>query len=406
MDFKYREILTGKGPIDKYPLHLFKRVDEPTNKYVGGGLRRAESDAGYPLEKLPEELRPRAGAFMMTEPLTATFATFQHHIAQYALPEVAEKKAPIPEDPHILARHIKSLAYFAGADMVGICKLPQSTLFTSNRRGEPVECDLKYAIVLLNVKDTKTLRGSYGREWIDDPESFGVYQRCASQGMIITEYIRRLGWPAVPDVAGTYITQMPRLVIDAGLGEVSRLGIALNPFVGAEFKVGAVITDLPLEVDKPIDFGLSDYCRNCKICAEQCPQHAISFKDEKEIYNGYETWKLNHQACQLGTISNTIGNACQRCTKICPWNRRDNQPEDFKNWDGDIKFLHDSVDRQRALIISNNYREPEEYTNKWWFPLHYSEYTKGDVIEAPEFDYDKFDQWLEQKNTTRKEGEK
>ena len=54
---------------------------------------------------------------------------------------------------------------------------------------------------------------------------------------------------------------MTPLIIEAGLGEGSRLGIALNPFVGASFKAAAVLTDLPLEVDKPIDFGLQEYCK-------------------------------------------------------------------------------------------------------------------------------------------------
>jgi hypothetical protein len=46
---------------------------------------------------------------------------FHAHLANYELPPVAEEKAPLPDDPHILTRHIKSLAYFLGADMVGVC---------------------------------------------------------------------------------------------------------------------------------------------------------------------------------------------------------------------------------------------------------------------------------------------
>jgi hypothetical protein len=36
----------------------------------------------------------------------------------------AEHKAPISENPEVLARHIKQTAYFLRADLVGICELP------------------------------------------------------------------------------------------------------------------------------------------------------------------------------------------------------------------------------------------------------------------------------------------
>jgi epoxyqueuosine reductase QueG len=179
---------------------------------------------------------------------------------------------------------------------------------------------------------------------------------------------------------------MPQLVIESGLGEESRIGIALNPFVGASFKVSAVMTDLPLECDKPIDFELQEYCDGCKICAEQCPMQAISY-GEKEEHNGYMKWNHNGLSCATGVITNSIGNICQRCTKICPWNRRDSAPENFAEWDGDIKTLHDSVNRQAALRRENNFVEPEELRDKWWLPLM-RDGASTSIVEAPEFDYE------------------
>jgi epoxyqueuosine reductase QueG len=196
---------------------------------------------------------------------------------------------------------------------------------------------------------------------------------------------------------------MPQLVIESGLGEASRMGIALNPFVGASFKVSAVLTDLPLETDRPIDFGLQDYCTNCKICAEQCPTQAITY-GEKEIYNGYETWPLNYRNCVSGIATNNIGNICQRCTKICPWNRPDNRPEDLLDWDGSIELLHASVNRQAERMQQNGYREPEEYTDKWWFPLVEDE--KGNLTEGSEFDYKTLDNKIEHLSPLCRKNEK
>ena len=56
--------------------------------------------------------------------------------------------------------------------------------------------------------------------------------------------------------------------------------------------------------------------------------HAVSDRD-KEEYNGYETWRQNRNLCHVGVMTNPVGNMCQRCTKMCPWNRPDNRPEDF-----------------------------------------------------------------------------
>ena len=394
MDMKYRGILTEDRPLGKYPLHMLKRVDQPTNKYVGEIKRRDPSESAFERAASGEygsHLSNVSMGFFGREPILASFTSFQEHIAKFDLPPVAEKKAPIPEDPKILARHIKSFAYWAGADMIGICKLPQSALYLRSEDGSEIDCKLKYAIVLANVKHSETIRSSYGREWIDDPTSFAVYQRCASQAQVLTGYIRRLGWAAEPSIFFKYLTLMPQLVIEAGLGEGSRMGIALNPFVGSTFKASAVLTDLPLEPDKPIDFGLQDYCSKCKICAEQCATQSISH-GEKEVYNGYETWRLKYENCVTGILTNKYGNVCQRCAKVCPWNRRENRPEDFRGWDGDLKSLHDSVNRQAEQLRANGFREPEEYTDKWWFPLSYVD---GDLVDSPEFDYAELDRRVE-----------
>ena len=90
-----------------------------------------------------------------------------------------------------------------------------------------------------------TIAASHGDEWLDDTVAYQAYQRLACMSNTLADYIRRLGWPARSDAFNNYVTIMPRLVALAGLGEFSRLGIVVNPFVGAAFKAAAVLTDLP-----------------------------------------------------------------------------------------------------------------------------------------------------------------
>ena len=381
MDFKYRDILMNDAQLGPYPLEKLKRVDRPTTEYVGEIKRRSRRESG-----MTKALASEAGKKMMEsgmmffdrDPLCSSLSSFQSYLAKFPLPEVCAEKAPLPDDPRVLARHIKSLGYFLGADMIGICRMPGSAVFA-----EESDCNYPYAIVLLNAKQAYITRQSYGREWIDDPCSFQSYQRCACQAQVMTSYLRRLGFNADSSIVDKYPTLMPQLVIEAGLGEGSRLGIALNPFVGASFKVSAVLTDLPLEVDKPIDFGLQKYCAECKICAEQCPTQSISY-GEKEEHNGYMKWPHNGVRCATGVITNKVGNICQRCTKVCPWNRRDSSPECFADWDGSIQSLHDSANAQASLRRESKFVEPEEHSEKWWFPLVLE---GGRLVEAQEFDY-------------------
>jgi ferredoxin len=110
------------------------------------------------------------------------------------------------------------------------------------------------------------------------------------------------------------------LILKAGLGELSRIGeVVLNPFVGPRFKSAVVTTDLILEPDRHIDFGLQDMCNKCNKCARECPCNAISWGD-KVMFNGYEMWKPDVERCTRYRLTNSRGAACGRCMKTCPYN--------------------------------------------------------------------------------------
>jgi len=80
-----------------------------------------------------------------------------------------------------------------------------------------------------------------------------------------------------------------------------------------------VSTDMPLEYDKPIDFGLQNFCENCNKCARECPAGAIT-AGPKKMFNGYEIWKSDSQKCTTYRITTEGGAMCGRCMKTCPWN--------------------------------------------------------------------------------------
>ena len=368
---KYHDILYNNDQLGPYPEHLIKRVDEPTNAVPGPVARRSLQESPFIRTytgEWGEEMQEGFKRMTVRYPIGKALVEMQNWVNKYAGKRnpVAAKKAPFPEDPRVRSRHLKSLGYFLGADIMGIGPLPQSAVYSSDVRSKEIEAPYKYAIVFGARKNERTLVASNGWDDIVDGASFQAYQRLAMQTETAANYIRQLGWDAMPTNMNNYLTLMPQIVLDAGLGEVSRMGIVLNPFLGCNFKSAAVLTNMELKVDGYADFGLQEYCSRCSICADQCPARAIR-RGKQILYNGYYTWKLNAKACTEFDTTQKEGCVCGRCTKVCPWHRPDMEPRDYQGWDGNLEWLHKTVDEQRERNIANNFVDPREYTNKWWF---------------------------------------
>ncbi|MCX6008789.1 MAG: reductive dehalogenase [Chloroflexi bacterium] len=365
-------ILFEDGQLGSFPMHRLKHVDEPTTLITDDWQRVDARESAYTYAKrgyygsvVQREL-PR---FAAKYPLAAAQHDILFHICCFKGCQIAANQAPIPENPKVLSRHIKRLGYFLKADVMGICELPKSALYSYDLLGNPVDLDYKYAIVIVVAKEYQTINASTGYDWICDPISFQSYQRAGLIAQTIAEYIRKLGYPALaqhpPIEAGRYQVVIPPLLIWAGIGELSRAGIILNPFLGLGFKASAVLTDLPLLPDKPIDFGLQDFCRDCRVCAQECPSNAIPMGD-KVIYNGYETWKLNERRCASFSITNNKGTICNRCVKVCPWTRPATWPHNLVRWG----VQHSSIVRKFAIITDRllGHAKANKKT-KWWFDL-------------------------------------
>ena len=124
--------------------------------------------------------------------------------------------------------------------------------------------------------------------------------------------------------SGNDTAQNIPLAIDAGLGELGRLGLLLTPEFGARQRICKVFTDLPLEADKPIDFGIQKFCETCLHCAHVCPSQAIP-RGERSLERtsmsnrpGIKRWHINVAKCYLFWVSNK-GIDCSNCIAACPW---------------------------------------------------------------------------------------
>ena len=324
----YREKRINSKHLDPFPTEILKRVDRPTTKIYDDQVPRLdERESGFN-RALRGDFGPRLSRerfrFVSKHPLSGALTNAQFMLAEPNIVDgpVANKIAPGAQDPAANARDIKETAYFLRADLVGICQLPPYAVYShAMGTGESVDLNHKYAIAILIDQDYKTAACSYGNDWISNSMSFMAYSASGFIACILADYIRKLGYPARAHHARNYQVVVPPILLWAGLGEMCRIGdIVLNPFLGPRFKAAVVTTDMPLAVDKPIDFGLQDFCEKCGKCARECPSKSIS-RGKKEIVNGYEKWPNDMEKCTAMRVGNKFGSGCGVCVTICPWNK-------------------------------------------------------------------------------------
>jgi reductive dehalogenase len=356
--------------LGRYEMERIRRVDEPTTLVLRDEIKRMPKRADLfsralagDLGEKPQRERRRFAvkhplAFAMT-PLIRNMVPLQGGREPLRGSSLTDAKRN--------ADAVKALGYYMGADLVGICRAEPWMYYShGDEAGEPIEPYHPYAVVMLIDQGFETMEGSSGDDWVSGAQSMRAYMRGAMLAGVMAAHLRRLGHSSrVHSNAYSELLHLPAMLM-AGLGEMSRIGeLVLNPFIGPRSKSVVFTTDLPLEVDKPIDFGLQAVCNMCMKCARECPCNAIPF-GPKVMFNGYEIWKPDVEKCGRYRLTNSKGSACGRCMKTCPYNREDLVESE--------KLLWLSIDvpaARRALIeyddaMGGGLRNPAK---RWWFDL-------------------------------------
>jgi len=319
--------------LSKFAMETVKRVDRPTTLIIDDEVPRVPKRASF-FE------RPIHGDLGAKSKHERTRFSFKHPLAKAMTDQIGalvpHQDGPVNEEVAISCadaaentRALRSLSYFLGAELTGVCEIPTYAWYSHVDGGRPVDPRHKYAVVMLIDQEYDTMEGASGDDFISGAQSMRAYMRGGLIAGMMSEHIRGLGFSARAQTnADSEVLQLP-LILLAGLGELSRIGeLVLNPFVGPRFKSVVITTDFPLIADKPIDFGLQQFCSGCLKCARECPCDAISWGN-KVMFNGYEMWKLDAERCARYRITNQRGLACGRCMKTCPLNK-------VVTWDGPI----------------------------------------------------------------------
>jgi reductive dehalogenase len=370
---------------ETFPTEQLKRVDQPTTKINADQIKRvSERQAGFckaAAGDYGERLQKEVRRFVPKHPISGAIAWMRDNMRPFRDGNMAGGKAPLPDNTEAITRHIKETAYFLRSDAVGVCELPAYAVYSHQfsfkdmDAGEkPLELNHTHAIAVLIDQDERTNQAFSGSDWISNSMSMMSYATSGFIAITLAEYIRRLGYSAKAHYAPYYDLMVPPILLMAGLGELSRMGdTVLHPFMGPRFKAAVVTTDLPMVPDKPIDFGLQDFCSRCKKCARECPSGAISDGD-KIMSNGYEKWPLDVKKCTTMRVGNQHGSGCGTCVKVCPWSKPYTPFHRAINWTmRNVKFA------RRFGIWGDDlmgYGKTDN-KNKWWFDL---EAKNGDGI--------------------------
>jgi epoxyqueuosine reductase QueG len=136
------------------------------------------------------------------------------------------------------------------------------------------------------------------------------------QAISLSNYIQELGFQALPIPASQildwekHIAHVSHKHVGelAGLGWIGRNNLLVNPNLGARFRLVTILTDMPLDADKPLDRN----CGKCKKCLSTCPANAI--KNTQEEFDHMACYEKIEDFRRAGIVGQHV---CGVCVKAC-----------------------------------------------------------------------------------------
>jgi len=288
-------------------------------------------------------------------------------------------------DPKRLSRNIKKVARFFGADLVGICRLDRRWVYSHTYEGEstyyaggsngnegistPLELpeEFNYAVVVCFEEEYDMIK--FYPSYIDNAAASMGYSRMAFTNLLLSSYIRNLGFQAIDCTTNDVAINIP-LAIQAGLGELGRNGLLITPEFGPRVRISKVITDLPLAADLPVEFGVREFCSVCKKCARMCPSQSIlhgertSEPRNPSNSSGVLKWPINPETCRMYWARK--GKSCTICIASCPYNKPSTRFHGFVRWLTDhVRWADLFYAKMDDLFGYGKPKSPDNFWEEW-----------------------------------------
>lgn len=210
-----------------------------------------------------------------------------------------------------------------GASLVGFADL--SDIPSGQREG------LKYGISVAVAIDPAVINGIANgptKEYYD--EYFRLNDLLDSLDIKASEIIKDAGFNAFPKTRSNvsinyknHSTILPHKTVAtrAGLGWIGKCALLVTEKYGSAVRISTVLTDAPLDVNRPINHS---NCGTCNNCVRNCPADAIS---GDLWFAGMERESFyNYSACRKKAIERTWKVSpgethCGLCILVCPKTR-------------------------------------------------------------------------------------
>jgi epoxyqueuosine reductase QueG len=246
---------------------------------------------------------------------------------------------------------IKQKAFELGADEAGIAEIEPTDIYKGREVNEKFAIVVGQRMLWRNFQEVPSHESAI--------ECLRIYFSLGEIVIALAEYIRNLGYACTVEhpIGDSDVLHIP-LALKAGFGELGRHGSIIHPKMGPLFRLGSVITDMPLAIDHPIDAGIAAFCDNCKACRIYCPAKAIP--DQRSVEAGKDhlgnyRYKVDTGKCFPYFAKH---NYCSACLPVCVYHH--------KEWAKDFEGF------QTKLFPAVNMQEPptpvDPDINKHYYP--------------------------------------
>jgi epoxyqueuosine reductase len=172
--------------------------------------------------------------------------------------------------------------------------------------------------------------------WVSQEELPAMFGRISSYAWgrdyhrVVRKKLRELlRWlqAQVPECRGRIaVDSAPLLERDyarqAGLGWFGKNTMLLNKRYGSFFFLGALLTNLELRPDPPLE---TSHCGTCTACLEACPTQAFVAPKILDARRCISYLTIEHRGPIAKELRPQIGDwvfGCDVCQEVCPWNRK------------------------------------------------------------------------------------
>lgn len=213
------------------------------------------------------------------------------------------------------SNHIKGKAKEFGADLVGMCEIELSDVYSGRVVTEKYAIALGQKMLWREFQEVPSKRSAI--------ECLRVYYSLGETIIQLANYIRSIGYDCKIEhpIGDSDLLHIP-IGLKAGFGELGRHGSIINPELGPMFRMGSIATSMPLQIDAPIDAGIAKFCDNCRACRIYCPVNAVPEERSAEAgkdHLGNDRYLIDTAKCFPYFAKH---NYCSICLPVCVYNHK------------------------------------------------------------------------------------